>query len=358
MEEKNNNTNKNVIDLVEVGKSLWKKKKYFFIVWPIVFALSCLWIFPQPRFYTCNVTLAPEGTEQSGSGLAGIASSFGINLGDMQTTDAIYPTLYPDLFESPQFLVGLFTIKVKTSDGKINTDYYTYRKKYKKKNWLTKPFDTLRGNINKKLFPEDYPASGKNISPDKINSFNMSKRDYNLMEEIKEDITCDIDKKTDVITISVKDQDKLVCALLADSIKERLQNFIIEYRTKKVRQDEKYYKHLTDSARISYEKALAAYGAYQDSHRLVVEQAYVEQGEKVKNDLDTKLQTYNTFNTQYQATKAKVQERTPSFTTLKSATVPQKPAGPKRMIFVIAMLLLSTIVTAFWLVRKELLGNK
>ena len=71
----------------------------------------------------------------------------------------------------------------------------------------------------------------------KIDAFRLSKRDYDLVEKVKTNITCDVDKKTDVVTITVKDQDRLVSAILADSVKQRLQDFIIEYRTSKARLD-------------------------------------------------------------------------------------------------------------------------
>ena len=64
---------KDVIDLVEVFKLLKSKKKVFFIVLPIVFVLSCLYIFPQP-LYRCNVTLAPEVTSENiAGGLSSLA---------------------------------------------------------------------------------------------------------------------------------------------------------------------------------------------------------------------------------------------------------------------------------------------
>ena len=44
--------------------------------------------------------------------------------------------------------------------------------------------------------------------------------------------------------------------------------------------------------------------------------------------------------------EAKLRERTPAFTTLQSASVPVKHAGPKRMITVAALTMLSFFVTA------------
>jgi uncharacterized protein involved in exopolysaccharide biosynthesis len=73
--------------------------------------------------------------------------------------------------------------------------------------------------------------------------------------------------------------------------------------------------------------------------------------EDMENDMQLKFNTYTTINTQLQASKAKVQERTPAFTTLKGAAVPIKPAGPKRMIFVAVMLVLTFFGTSIYILR-------
>ena len=50
---------------------------------------------------------------------------------------------------------------------------------------------------------------------------------------------------------------------------------------------------------------------------------------------------------------ASAQEKTPAFTTLKSAIVPVKPAGPKRMLFVAGMLILASVVTSGLILLRE-----
>ena len=325
------------IDVKQIASVLWRKRIKYLYVMIISVVLSCIWILPQPRYYDCEVTLAPESNGESLSGgLSSIASSFGFNVGDMASNDAIYPMLYPDLFESPEFLVGLFNIKVKTLDGEIETDYYTYLKDFQKQNLLTMPFRKFSKYITDLLGNKDQRESV--LTDGKINPFLLSKTDYELMENMKDKVSCSVDKRTDVISISVRDQDALVCAIMADSVKEHLQYFIIQYRTSKARQDCNYYQHLTDSAKTEYEEALRLYTEYCDTHKDVILQAYISERDKLENDMSVKYNTYNAFVTQLQAMKAKVQERTPSFTTLKSATVPIKPSGPKRMFFVIGVL--------------------
>ena len=57
-----------VIDISKIARTLWSKKKQFLKVWAITFVLSCILILPQPRYYTCDVKLAPE---MDGGDLAG-----------------------------------------------------------------------------------------------------------------------------------------------------------------------------------------------------------------------------------------------------------------------------------------------
>ncbi|MBQ0075362.1 MAG: chain-length determining protein [Prevotella sp.] len=345
------NNDKNIIDLGEIFKTLLAKKKTFFIIWSIVFALSCLWILPQPRFYTCEVSLAPETSgEDVASGLGGLASNFGINLGGAGN-DAIYPTLYPDLFTSNQFVVSLFNIKVTTLDGSLTTDYYTYLAKHQKKNWLLNPFYQMISHIKKALSDK---SKGKPGNAKELNPFQLSEFDFELTERVKSMISCNVNKKTDVITITVKDQDPLICASLADSIRVRLQEHIIEYRTKKTRIDAEHYQHLTDSANMEYRSAVNEYAQFCDANQDLILQSQQSKRDELENEMQMCYNTYQAMKTQLEATKAKLQERTPAFTTLKSATVPIKPAGPKRMFFVASMLILATIISVIWFNHGEM----
>ncbi|MDY5849539.1 MAG: chain-length determining protein, partial [Prevotella sp.] len=97
------------------------------------------------------------------------------------------------------------------------------------------------------------------------------------------------------------------------------------------------------------------YGNYADANTDVTLESFRAKQEDLENDMQLKFNTYSTLMTQYQAAKAKVQERTPAFTVVKGAAVPVKPTGPKRMLFVIAMLFLSFITTSLFITKKDLL---
>ena len=347
MEEKKDNME--VIDLRVMAKKIYQKRKLFYKVLPVVFVLSCAYVLCLPRYYKSSLSLAPEigGSTGIGGTLGSLASSFGIDLGSMETTDAINPMLYPDLMEDNGFVVGLFDIRVKSSDGEIDCNYYDYLAKHQKK-----PFWKHAIGWVKKFLPQDEGI--KTNTGGKLNPYIISKKQDDVCNSIRDKINITVDKKTAVISIAVEAQDPLICKTLADSVKERLQAFITDYRTSKARIDEQYYKKLKDEAKADYEKARRLYASYADSNMDMVLESFRAKQNDLENDMQLKYNTYTTLMTQYQMAKAKVQERTPAFTLIQGAAVPIKPTGPKRMIFVAGMCILAFFITSLTIVKDEI----
>lgn len=347
-----NNREHEVIDLRVVFKKILSRKKLFYKVLPIVFVVSCAFILCIPRYYTTSLSLAPEMSNSTGMGgtLGSLASSFGIDLGSLETTDAINPMLYPDLMDDNGFVADMFNINVTTDDGETKCNYYDYLSKHQKQ-----PFWLYGIGWIKSLLPKDEEVTSSKGG--RFNPYMLSKRQEDICELIRSNITISIDKKTAVITISTKAQDALIAKTLCDSVKERLQIYITDYRTNKARVDEQYYKKLLAEAKQDYERARQLYGSYADANTDVTLESFRAKQEDLENDMQLKYNTYSTLMTQYQAAKAKVQERTPAFTVVKGAAVPVKPAGPKRMIFVVGMLFLAFICTLAYIFKKEIIDN-
>ena len=294
----NENNNSKIIDLREIIKRLWDNKMVFIKVLPIVFVLSCVYIVSIPRTYSTDAKLAPEmGNAINGGTLGSIASAFGFDFGDMQTTDAITPLLYPDLMEDNAFATKLFAIKVENNKGDIKSTYYEYLKKYQKYPWWKSSISWIR-----RLFEKNQPVANKEFNP-----YALTKKDNDIVNKIRKNVKLSVDKKSGVITLNTQDQDPRICKTLADSIMGILQ---------------------------------------------ILESVRAKRND-LENDMQLKYNTYTTLNNQLQAAKAKVQERTPVFTMLKGATIPIRPSAPKRMLFVLEMLVLSFLLTALFVYYKE-----
>lgn len=338
------------IDFGALFAALKKRKHLYYKVLPITFVLACVYTLGLRNYYTCEVKLSPElSTKRSTSSLSALASQFGMNLGNTAMgTEALFPTLYPDLMNSTDFKASLFNVLIHKKDSTRMMSYYDYLAKEQKPSWwgavMSAPFKMLGSLLGSKK---------DTIDQHQVNPFMLTKEQTKIVETIDKKVVCDVDKKTMVITINVTDQDPLICATIADSVKERLQNFITDYRTKKARVDLEYNRKLYKEAKVRYEKARQQYAVFSDANQDIILQSVRTKLTDLENDMQLQFNNYNSIAQQLQLAEAKVQEETPAFTTLQSATVPVKKAGPSRAKMVLIFLFLAFLSTTVYILHKE-----
>ena len=355
-EENKNNTveqEESSIDFRKLFKDILKHKWLYIIVMVVTFVVVAIFSLALPNFYTCTVKLAPElsGSKSTG-GLAAMASTFGVTL-PTNATEALYPTLYPELVNSVDFKTSLFPIPV-TMEGKKKGEanrtmsYYDYLKDEQKKVWWKEVLAAPKKLISKLRSKEEEDPKSAKIDP-----FRLTETQAKIVEAIDKKVVCDVDKKTMVITISVTDQDPVIAATMCDSVKCYLQEYITDYRTSKARVDLEYNKKICEEAKERYDKARAAYSSYADANQNVILQSVRQKQVALENEMQLQYNAYMQAAAQLLSAEAKVQEETPAFTTLQSATVPVKKAGPSRSKICIVWVFLAFLVVTAWVFYKE-----
>ena len=337
----------NIMDLTVIVPMLLKRWKLYALCMAGAIVFSLIFVFTIPRYYACKVMLAPEATNNN-NGLNSLMNSFG--LGDMETTDdAISPKLYPDLMTSNDFIVSMFPVEITTKDGELTTTYYDYLLHHNKSSW----YEELLGNLAETLKSKD---NDKCISELKGKTFPtaflLTDEQHDIANLISNKIQYDYDKKTGVISVTVKDQDPLVCALIADTVSSRLQDFIMDYRTK-ARNDLEYARRIYAQTKADYEDSNERYVAAVDANWDIVNETAKARLEALSNEKTLKYQTFSTVTQKLEGAKAKLQEATPVITVLQGSSVPQKPAGPKRLIITLILMFLSCFVCTVCLIAKD-----
>jgi uncharacterized protein involved in exopolysaccharide biosynthesis len=199
------------------------------------------------------------------------------------------------------------------------------------------------------------PSSG----PHKTDPFHLTKDEDDVVKAINGKISCTVDKKTNVITITVEDQDPLIAATVADSVQVHLQHAITDYRTKKARVDLEYMQQLFDEAQEQYKQARRAYAACADSYQNVKLQKYAQKVEDLENEMQLKYEIYQQVSEHLHLAKAKVQERTPAFTIVQEATVPIKHSSRPKIVTLIIWMFLGFMVRVgmlAWKNRKQFIN--
>ena len=340
------------IDFMKLWNLGLKHRKLYYKVLGIAFVVGVIVAFSIPKVYKCEVMLAPElSTTRSTSSLSSLARSFGMKLGSSvlgNASEALMPTLYPDLMNSVDFKTSLFDIQVCAKDSVKPKSYYDYLLNDQKRPWWSAAIGGTIGAITGLFASEDTTEQVQ-----KVNPFMLTKRQTRIAKVITKKVVCDVDQKTLVITIDVTDQDPVICATVADSVKARLQQFITDYRTNKSRIDLEYNRKLCAEAKERYEKARQRYVDFADSNQDIILQSVRTKLSDLENEMQLQFNAYQTYLTTVQQAEAQVQQETPAFMTLQSATVPIKPEGPKKKKILLVFLFLAFVGTSIYILNKE-----
>ena len=103
-----------------------------------------------------------------------------------------------------------------------------------------------------------------------------------------------------------------------------------------------------------YEAACEDYAKMSDANSGLVLNRYQLKLSNLEKRMDLKYSALQSLTAQLQSASAKVQERTPVFTVLKGAEMPVKPDKPKRMIFVIVMVMLAGVCVSLYILKDIL----
>lgn len=327
--------------LFEIINIVKKNYKRIATVVTAVTIFTGIIVFSLPRTYSSTTTMLPETSNSlSLPGNLGSLSSM-IGLKTQMSDDAIYPEVYPKIISSSRFIVNLFNKEIKLPSSNETVTLYDYFDKYQKSPWWA-------------FFVSIFSKKEDTITDlHKINPEQLTKKEEKIASSIDNAILCLVDKKTDLITITITVQHPEIAKQIADLVKDQLQVYITNYRTNKARIDYEYYTKLTEEAKREYEKTRQIYGSYAEANSKVVLESVRLKAEDLENKMQLQFNIYSQLVAQQQGANAKIQERTPAFTTIQPAIVPLKPSGPKRMICMAMTIILSFMGCIFWYLTKE-----
>lgn len=335
------------IDLLELVAKLWDARKTL-IKWGAFGALAGLIIaFSIPKEYTTSIKLAPESTDgKQGGGMSGLAAMAGISIGGGGGSDAVYPTLYPDVVSSVPFAVGLFDVPVTTNDKKPRTTTVReFLEEDTSSPWwgwiMSLPGKAIGGVMS--IFKDKQEESEGAVDP-----FKLTQEELAIVTALNNRVTADVDTKTSVITLSATMQDPLVSAMLADTVAVRLKEYVTSYRTEKSRQDLAYAQKLYDEAKAEYYRVQKNYADYLDRNQGIVLKSGQTERDRLQNEVSLAFSLYNSTAQQLQAAKAKVQQTTPVYTVVQPATVPLRPSKPSKMLILVGCVFLAVVAAAAW----------
>ena len=348
---KNTASQEQEIDLIELVKKLWVEKLFILKYCILGFVVAIIVAFSIPKEYKTIAILAPEGNSNNLSGIGPLAAMAGISLGNSNNKDILYtPELFPSIIESTPFLTGLFDLRVKDYEQKIDTTFYSYIADYQKKAWWSyifeAPFKLLAvikgsGETGEVAIPQGGVA--------------LSKNQQKVIDNLIKRINVDIGVKTGIVTLSSTMQSPEISAFIIDTVTVYLQEYIIQFRTEKSRKDLLFAENLYNEARENYFDAQQNYAVFLDGNMSIVSAQFKVTQERLQNEMALTYNIYNQMAQQLQLAKVKVQDNTPVYTVVQPAVLPLKPSGPRKIFILFGFVFLAGVMSSMWIISKNFL---
>lgn len=330
---KQDNNEELSIDFGALCRKLLKRWKFIVIVTLIFSVLGVAYALKMKRTYSVTMTLAPELQSRSSNSLNALASMLGAtNMSLHSTPDALNITLFPEISESTPFLCSLLEVPV--------TPYVSREQQLEGvKPDTTTVFMHILGR-DKTLSPKQEAKRQKADSlylydDSVINPEDLTPRQGEAVGALRSAINTTVDMKTGVTTINVVMDDPMIVKQVADTVCQRLQDFVIKYRTKKATADYEYYVELADEAYRKLVKAQAAYAARVDYDRSVILQSVSTARQRLQDEANLANQIYSQMAQQRELAKAKIQEMKPVYAVVQPATVPLRPSNSRARVCMI-----------------------
>jgi len=331
------------IDFSAFFKIIWKEKIWIVLI-TILFAFGGIYyaLTAREEFVSSGKILPEFQSKVGGLGqFAGLASLAGVDLSSAAgaaggASDAIRPDLYPDVLKSTPFFLELLKIKVRTKDNKEMLFGQFYDK------------FVLDNDIKEKDTKINFPTNNQYIA--------VSYQTEKNLKDLRQRIEAVNDKKTGLITVTVKLPDPVVATIITDYSMNFLTNYITNYRTEKSKRDLDFLAERLDAAKGKYFNNQAKKAQYSDQYQLSMMKLQVAdlQRERIESEYKISSTFYNTLLQKYEEAKLKLQQETPVIKVLEPPVVPNKRSEPKRAIVVLITTFFGVFLgVIFGLIRKK-----
>ncbi|MGB3849360.1 MAG: Wzz/FepE/Etk N-terminal domain-containing protein [Tunicatimonas sp.] len=349
------------IDLAELARQLWARRRVVWITMGVVFLIGLLVALVSPEEYEANVVLMPQSSDASGGIGSGLLRQFGglasLGLGGAggNSGGTLSPSLYPEITQSTPFFLDIMDKELyfATLDTTVNfTQYFgeierpgllDYLKTY------TIGLPRLLINLPVRFINlfRDSPTVPVLVRPSQTDStatdsvtqapLRLTSRQRGVMNKLKERISTTIEENS-TVKIAVQMPDPLVAAEATEMAADYLTNYILEYRTEKAQQDLRFIQAQHDDKKARYAAIQRRLARFRDRNMNMISETALIQQQQLEAENQLALGLYESLAQQLEQAKIKVQEETPVFKVLEPIQVPLSPSSPNRELILILSL--------------------
>lgn len=353
MEDKNHIVKDDEIDLVELVRVFWSKRKFLIKLTSVFFLSGVLIAFTTPNSYRTSCTLIPEAMNSqspiSGS-LGGLASLAGIDLGGVTGEGAtINPGLYRSIAQSTPFLYDLMYQEFYFNDLNSRITLYDYYFDHYKLSIFQR---ILLSPVHLISFFKSSEEGLKSVSKEDSPIVSLTKDEKIIGENLAGAILVTMDWELNVVTIEVEMQDPVVAAEVAEFTRKYITNYVIDYSLTKSNKQLEFVEKQYISSQKDFELVQLMLANFRDRNKNINTAKAQSELEKLQSEYNLAFNIYNQLAQQREQIKLQRNENTPVFTVLEPVKIPVEKSSPKRVLILVLFTFVG-IITSVGLVTVK-----
>ncbi len=302
-------------------QSLWANRKKFILFNATIGIVTiAILLFLVKNYYVSTVTILPDyGTKETSlSQLSSLASLAGVNVGQGSATD-----IYQNLLTSEPVVAPVIYAKYKT--------------------------DRIADSVNLIQYLK--------IKPDKSLPERLRRRDAFLKaykEMVNRRISTNMDRLTKILTVSVKMPEAALSADVVNRLARSLDDYIRTRRKSYASDQLAYIEERTAQVSDSLRRAEDSLRDFREQNRVVMQSPELMLIQaRLSRNVDILGSVYLELRKQYELAKIDVIKDTPIVNIENYARNPIVKAGPKKLVTLIVIMLLSGIFSGLYFMFKS-----
>ena len=350
-----NSAEEDSIDIIQLIKNLWAGRRQIIKITLSFTAVGILIALLSTSIYTAKTTFIPQlgNQESSSSGLKGLASLAGINIGETGSqNNEISPLIYPMLAESVSFNLSLLDKTIIEKDN-VSIGLDTFYLNQKKGFSLSKVFSGIKKytiGLPSLLFSS---SQDKNTESKNIGLIALTKDQISLIEQLQENVDVLLNDKDGYVTISANDPNPIIAASLTRLVTENLQAKIIEMRLEKANDNLNFIREEYQLQYLSFTSLQNRLADFKDSNQNIATARFMSKLQRLEAEYSISFGVVQELASQVEQAEIQVNKDTPIFTVIEEIIVPSKRSEPKRAQIVLIWLFLGLIISSGYILAKQ-----
>ena len=338
------------IDLVAMFRQIYGHRRLIIKSALLGLALGIVVALLTPNQYSAATVFIPNYGSSSGdaSGLKGLASLAGFDLGGMESgSKELSPMLYGQILQGVSFNKALLKAQIKTPESTKTLEEYL-----------------LEQNTGVLSTVKDYTIGlpGKIIglfkSSESQSSFDsgletISQQEFELIKQLSELISLNVNDKDGYIELSSTLKDPLVAAQITALAKDLLQQEIIEIKTRGAKELVTYLSEQFEDKKADLNAAQDALSSFRDKNLSISSFGFSNVQTRLETDLAIATGVFQNVSSQLEAAKLQVEKDTPVFSIIKPVVVPVEKSAPKRSLVVVIWVFLALVLSTGYALVKD-----